>query len=318
MTSVATAPAVSDDVPVTSGGAINMGQAYDIIRREDKVQEPEDRKMRIAIVAAMESELVHIRKKLIDEQLVEEVSGISFYRGKLAGHDIILLRSGIGKVNAALTVGILCDKYHPHLIINTGCAGGLGDDDAPGDLIVATECTYGDVNATFFGYANGQVPGMPKSYLADTKIISLLRECFNKNNNFIDQQQDSSPSTATSIPSIPESSSSSAANDNSSKQRVRFGLLLTTDSFISENERRLQLKKEFSQGLAVDMEGCAMAQVAYRYQIPFVALRALSDTANDEASENYKEFLDLSVRRATDGLMSLLEKLNNDNDAIQC
>eukprot|EP01055_Gregarina_sp_Pseudo9_P001969 Gregarina_sp_Pseudo_9__1968@NODE_235_length_3477_cov_20_663176_g219_i0_p2_GENE_NODE_235_length_3477_cov_20_663176_g219_i0NODE_235_length_3477_cov_20_663176_g219_i0_p2_ORF_typecomplete_len275_score107_87PNP_UDP_1/PF01048_20/1_5e36_NODE_235_length_3477_cov_20_663176_g219_i020602884 len=248
----------------------------------------------IAIVAAMDSELTLLRSRLGDEQ-EETASGVSFYLGEIAEHRVVLMRSGIGKVNAALSLGLLCERYKPTLIVNTGCAGGLGDGDAPGDLIVATECTYGDVNATFFGYALGQVPGMPRCYQADERVVALLRECFKDAEDETASLDSSSTKEETASP-LPEG-------------RVRFGQLLTTDSFISDNQRRRELKTAFADGLAVDMEGCAMAQVAFRYQVPFVALRSLSDTATDDASSTYKDFLGLSVKRASDALILLLSKL---------
>eukprot|EP01054_Gregarina_sp_Poly1_P007914 Gregarina_sp_Poly_1__7913@NODE_450_length_8314_cov_212_020614_g368_i0_p5_GENE_NODE_450_length_8314_cov_212_020614_g368_i0NODE_450_length_8314_cov_212_020614_g368_i0_p5_ORF_typecomplete_len320_score63_23PNP_UDP_1/PF01048_20/4_3e32_NODE_450_length_8314_cov_212_020614_g368_i026985 len=299
----------------------------------------------VAVVAAMEKELLLLRKRL-QNQRTEQILGATFQLGDIDGCPLILLQSGIGKANAALALGLLCERYRPSLIFNLGCAGGLGDDDRPGDIVVATECVYGDVNATVFGYSLGQVPGMPASYICDHSAVNLLKTCFvtgiegssidvgDRSATAINDGAEQSDDTQKVVVdksevgiSLSEATGNCAettasetnkncvetANEDDTMKprhtRVRFGLMLTTDSFISDAHSRLKLKADFPKGLAVDMEATAMAQVAFRYEIPFVALRALSDTANSDAKELYKDFVDLSVERSTEALFMLLSKL---------
>ena len=122
--------------------------------------------MKIGVIGAMEIEVVRLRALLSDKN-EHQKGGFVFYTGKLNGNDIILLQSGIGKVNAAIGAAIMIDNFIPDFVINTGAAGGFPGELKVGDIVISNELIHHDMDCTVFGYKNGQVPGMPASFVAD-------------------------------------------------------------------------------------------------------------------------------------------------------
>ncbi len=127
--------------------------------------------MKIAIIGAMEEEIALLREN-IENRTQETVAGCEFTFGNMRGADVILLLSGIGKVNAAMSTTILLEKYKPDCIINTGSAGGYNPELNVGDAVISTEVRHHDVDVTAFGYEYGQVPQLPAAFLADEKLIA--------------------------------------------------------------------------------------------------------------------------------------------------
>ena len=118
--------------------------------------------MKVAIIGAMEEEVTILRDKL--ENLKQEtIAGSEFNIGTLNGVDVIVLKSGIGKVNAAMSTTILLEKFKPDYVINTGSAGGYHEELNVGDVVISTEVRHHDVDVTIFGYEYGQVPQLPAS-----------------------------------------------------------------------------------------------------------------------------------------------------------
>ncbi|WP_026700388.1 5'-methylthioadenosine/S-adenosylhomocysteine nucleosidase [Salibacterium aidingense] len=211
--------------------------------------------MRIAVIGAMDEEVELLKSKL--ENLQEEKKGGTFFfSGQLFGTDVVLIKSGIGKVNAAIATTIVLKTYQPDMVINTGSAGGFNPELEVGDLVVSTEVRYNDVDATVFGYEYGQVPQMPAAYAADGGLITASLEAA--------EQED-----------IP----------------LQKGLILSGDSFMSSDEQIAFLKQTFDLPQCAEMEAGAIAQVCYRFNTPFVVIRALSDIAGREAKQSYDQFL---------------------------
>src|SRR5699024_4090009 len=162
----------------------------------------------IGIIGAMDQEIALLRQEMeIHSQ--EKIANCLFIRGTLSNQEVILLKSGIGKVNAALSATILHQKYQPDYVINTGSAGGLDPSLSVGDIVISDRVIHHDVDATAFNYQYGQVPGMPESYQADRKLIQLVEE---------------------SIESI-------------NKVKCKQGLIGTGDSFIQKSEAVQFIKK---------------------------------------------------------------------------
>ena len=110
------------------------------------------------VIGAMESEINHLRASM-GSPVVETYAGLTFYRGKMGKNELVLVQSGIGKVNAARTTQVLIDRYAPDYLINTGIAGGLGDGLHVGDFVIGTELVQHDFDLTVLGYPKGVVPG---------------------------------------------------------------------------------------------------------------------------------------------------------------
>jgi len=225
----------------------------------------------LGIIGAMQEE-VEILKNDIENLEVKKHAHVEVYTGKLYGYDVVLMQSGIGKVNAALTTALLIEHYQPEAIINTGSAGGLGQGLSVGDIVISREVLHHDVDATEFGYVLGQVPGMPMTYTADERLMALTEEAIQINN-----------------------------------LQAHIGLIVSGDSFIGSLEKKEEIIENFPEVLAVEMEAAAVAQVAYQYQIPFIITRAVSDLANGEAGMTFEEFLKVACVSSSKIVKSLIE-----------
>ncbi|TBR43868.1 5'-methylthioadenosine/S-adenosylhomocysteine nucleosidase [Marinomonas agarivorans] len=217
-----------------------------------------------AIIGAMDQEVAVIKDWMTNVE-IEEIAGCEFIQGQLDGKDIVLLKSGIGKVNATVSTSILLIKYTPENVINIGSAGGYAQDLSVGDVVISDNVCHHDVDVTAFGYDIGQVPGMPAAYKADTDLIAKVQQAI--------------------------------ANLNTVKAKT--GLIGTGDSFMQDPVRVEKVRSQFPALLAVDMEAAAIAQVCHKFQVPFVVVRALSDIAGQESSQSFEEFLDVAAKNSS-------------------
>ena len=224
----------------------------------------------IGILAAMDSEYRLIHNSL--EGLVEEkVFDTIFCLGKIKGNNVVLVRSGVGKVNAATATTILIDHFECELIINTGIAGGISPTKTR-DVILSEALVYNDVDVTNFGYSYGQIPGMPKKFIVNPEILLEMKYILNKLNI-----------------------------------NYKVGVIASGDKFaVSEDI----IKNNEDKILAVDMEGCAIAQVATKAGVEFVVLRFISDIVGAESQiDNYSLFEEEMSLNSSKITLSLLEAL---------
>lgn len=226
--------------------------------------------MRIGIIAAMAEELFLLLDHL-QEQTQSDHLGKTYYSGRIANHDVVLVQSGIGKVMSAMSVAILVDHYQVDAIINTGSAGGVAQGLAVGDVVVADRLAYHDVDVTAFGYAYGQMAGQPLYFKVDSRFVSVFKQ-------------------ALSLHGLPS----------------HVGLITTGDSFIASPSKIATIKSHFPDVLAVEMEGAAIAQAAETTGTPFIVVRAMSDNANNEATVSFDEFIIEAGRRSAQILLSFL------------
>ena len=230
--------------------------------------------MRAAIIGAMEEEVVLLRENITNPKH-ETIAGYEFISGTMNGKDVVLLRSGIGKVNAAMSTTILLQVFKPDVVINTGSAGGFDPKLNVGDVVISSEVRHHDVDVTAFGYEYGQVPQMPPAFLADEKLVDIAEVCAKK----IDAIQ------------------------------VVKGLIATGDSFMSDPERVESIRVKFNGLQAVEMEAAAIAQVAYQFNIPFVIIRALSDIAGQESNISFDQFLEKAALHSANLVMDIVSNL---------
>lgn len=230
--------------------------------------------MTIAIIAAMKEEAAVFKSRLTDVQPIDIPLG-GFWTGKHDGRETLLLQCGIGKANAAAAAAVLMDRFRPELIVHYGAAGGLDPELGVGDTVVATEVAYSDADATAFGYAYGQVPQMPARYPADPRIAELAR---------------------------------AALADAGLPGTIKFGLVTTADSFISQPEKASLFRRLFPEARATDMEGAAIVQTAFRFGVPWVVVRSLSDLAGHEAADSFDSNLDLAAERSADAAELILRR----------
>lgn len=229
----------------------------------------------IGIIGAMEVEIAKLKEQMTDTK-IQSVAGMTFFEGRLAGKEVVLVRSGIGKVNAGLCSQILVDRYQVEAIVNTGIAGSLRNEINIGDIVLSTVAVQHDMDATGFGYALGEIPQMgAKEFPADERLLSLAMECCHEAN-----------------PDI----------------RTFAGRVASGDQFVSDKEKKAWIKENFD-ALCTEMEGAAIAQAAYLNQIPYLVIRAISDKADDSAAMAYQDFEAMAAENSVKLLLAMLAKL---------
>ena len=226
----------------------------------------------IGIIGAMEEEVSILKEKMEDVRIIKKAS-MDFYEGQLAGKKVIVVRSGIGKVNAGICAQILADMFSVEAIINTGIAGSLNKDINIGDIVVSTDVVQHDMDARGFGYKKGQIPQMKEfSFQADEGLRKIARDVCEEVN-----------------PEI----------------QVFEGRIASGDQFVCDQGVKDNIVKEFS-AYAVEMEGAAIGQAAALNGIPFLIIRAISDKADNSANMDYPAFEKLAIEhsvRLTQGML---------------
>lgn len=224
----------------------------------------------IGVIGAMESEVAQLRGALGNPE-VTRFSRLTFYAGALGARRVVLVRCGVGKVNAARCAQMLIDRFGVDCIVNTGIAGGVGAGLAVGDVVIGAELVQHDFDAAAFGYARGNLcdpthRDTPSVFRSDAELIAAFR---------------------------------AAAEALIDPARVKTGRIATGDLFVASAEAKRDIADVFG-ALAAEMEGGAVAQVAALAGVPFIVLRAISDLADGSSPGSFSEFeqetADLSAR----------------------
>lgn len=229
----------------------------------------------LGIIGAMEVEVEKLREMMAEPQ-VQTVAGMTFYQGTIKGKDVVVVRSGIGKVNAGLCSQILVDRYHVDGIVNTGIAGSLKNEVNVGDIVLSTSAVQHDMDATGFGYPVGEIPQMGiKEFPADRHLLELAQKCCMRANP--------------DIQTFP-------------------GRVASGDQFINSREKKNWIRDTFD-AYCTEMEGAAVAQAAYLNHVPYLIVRAISDKADDSANVDYNEFETKAVEHSVRLMAAMLEEL---------
>ena len=225
----------------------------------------------IGIIGAMEEE-----NRILLENMAEKTEETHFHlvftRGKIENQEVVLVQSGIGKVNSAIATAFSIDRYRPDFVINTGSAGGLNTALHVGDVVVADKVAYHDVDATAFGYSVGQVPQMPPYYAADKKGVEMITRAAEKVGLHAVQ-----------------------------------GTIVSSDSFIASESGTNRIKEHFPDAYATEMEGASIAQACYVLGTPFAIIRAISDGASDGAALSFDEFIVEAGKKSAEMVIELLK-----------
>lgn len=229
---------------------------------------------KLGIIGAMQEEietLLHLMKNKTEK----EIAGSIFHDGILEGLPVTVVQCGIGKVNAALCTQILCDLFGVTHLVNTGIAGSLCNDLDIGDMVVSQDAMYHDVDAVAFGYPMGKVPGMDvTAFPADETMIAYAF----------------------------------AAAEKVNPGHTKIGRVASGDQFVASREVKERIIS-VTGALCTEMEGAAIAQTAYRNQIPFVILRAISDKADDSTHMDYPAFESIAAHRCAAVTQTLAKHL---------
>ena len=210
----------------------------------------------IGIIGAMEVEVASLKEMMTDVTIRTKAS-MEFNHGYLNGKEVVVVRSGIGKVNAGICTQILVDDYGVDCVINTGIAGSLRNEINIGDIVISTDAVQHDMDVRVFGYPLGEIPQLGTlSFPADERMASLARSVCEKVNTEV---------------------------------KVFSGRIVSGDQFICDKEVKDKLVENYPP-LCTEMEGAAIGQAAYLNEIPFVILRAISDKADNSAEMDYPTF----------------------------
>ena len=231
--------------------------------------------MTIGIIGAMEEEVSVLKEMMTVEEIVNYAS-MTFCKGVLCGKNVVIVRSGIGKVNAGICAQILVDKFNAAMLINTGIAGSLDAAIDIGDMVISTDLVEHDMDATAFGYPLGQIPRMETfAFPADAALVEKAVE----------------------------------ANREANPEIHTFtGRIVSGDVFVASQEVKDRLVTVF-QGRCTEMEGAAIAHAAYLNQVPCVIIRAISDKADNSAEMDYPTFEKLAIERSVKLVKNLLPRI---------
>lgn len=220
--------------------------------------------IKIGIIGAMELEIEALKDQLTDVRLTER-AGMTFCEGLLRGAPAVVVRCGIGKVNAGLCVQILADLFDVTHVINTGVAGSLDAQMDIGDIVISSDALYHDVDVTATGYPLGVMPGLGMlAFPADAQLIRAA-----------------GAACARACPDV----------------RAKVGRVVSGDQFIADKARKESITRAF-EGLCTEMEGAAIAHAAMVNGLPFVIIRAISDKADDSAQVDYPTFERAAAKRS--------------------
>lgn len=220
----------------------------------------------IGIIGAMEEEVEILKGKMDIEKEVEK-AGITFYKGKLDDQNIVIARSGVGKVNAALCTQLMIDLFNIDYLVNSGVAGGMNKELKQGDIVISTDAVQHDFDVTALGEPLGEISRLGVTYFkADDKLINLCEKA--------------------------------SKEINLEKSNVVKGRIASGDQFIAGGDLEEKIRTNFDP-FAVEMEGAAIAHVAYLNEIPYVIIRAVSDNADGKAELSYPEFLPIAAKNAS-------------------
>ncbi|QZY57136.1 5'-methylthioadenosine/adenosylhomocysteine nucleosidase [Crassaminicella profunda] len=230
----------------------------------------------IGIIGAMDEE-IQILKEKMELEKEEHFAGMIFYKGKLMGKDIVVVRSGIGKVNAGVCTQVLISNFHVDAIINTGVAGAIHDDLNVGDIVISTDVIEHDFDVTAFGgYTLGQIPRMEEYiFKADEKLVEIAVK---------------------------------ASEKETVKYKTTTGRIVSGDVFVASPEKKDFLWKEFS-AFCAEMESAAIGHAAYLNKVPFVIIRAMSDKADGSAHVNFNEFVIEAANNSVEIVLDMLKHM---------
>ncbi len=230
--------------------------------------------MKVAIIGAMEEEVTLLRSTL--SNLTTEVhAGFEYYLGQIGQLDVALLRSGIGKVNAAISTTLLLELYQPDYVINTGSAGGFHTDLNVGDIVISSSVCHHDVDVTPFGYELGQVPGSPPCFMPDAHLIKVAQHAIESLQEVVHMH----------------------------------GLIATGDRFMHHQDDVNNTRNNFPDMIACEMEAAAVAQVCHSFSIPFVIIRSLSDIAGKENAITFEKYLEQAATHSAKVILAMLVQL---------
>lgn len=236
---------------------------------------------KIGIIGAMETEVSLIKESMQKSGAMKETAagGLVFFEGNIGGTNVVAVKSGVGKVNAALCAQNLIIRFGVTHIINTGIAGAMGGNLKIFDMVVSSDAVYHDMEAVAFGYKPTEIPQMKCSaFPADRKLIEIAKTAFEKANKI-------------------------------SGRKILEGRIATGDQFIADKERKARIR-EICSPLCCEMEGAAIAHACYLNNTPYLVLRCISDMADDTVEATYSFNEDDAAKESASVVLEMLDIIN--------
>ncbi|MBU9714677.1 5'-methylthioadenosine/adenosylhomocysteine nucleosidase [Bacillus tamaricis] len=232
--------------------------------------------MKVGIIGAMNEEIAFFKKAMADLEVVQK-GLLTFYSGTSYGHDVVITKSGVGKVNGAIAAQMLIDLFDIEALIFTGVAGGVKEELDVEDIVISTSCQQHDIDASPLGFERGTIPMFEgtSDFPADEHLVNIAYQA--------------------------------AIHTMNKESKVLKGKIISGDQFIADKNVVKELGDTFG-GICVEMEGAAVAQVAHFNAIPYVIIRSISDKANGEAPVSFETF----VERAAQTSSKIVERLLNE------
>lgn len=229
---------------------------------------------KIGIIGAMDEEVDILKDIMFVEEISEKI-GLSFIKGQIEGKEVVIVRSGIGKVNASACCQILISEYEVDAVINTGVAGALHKDLDVLDIVLSIDTLEHDFDATGFGYKKSEIPRMQTSiFKASDKLLDAGLNAAKKLNN----------------------------------HKTLKGRIVTGDIFVNDSKLKKDLVENFD-GYCTEMEGAAIGHTCYLNDIPFLIIRSMSDKADGSADTIYSEFVIKAAENSKNLLIEILKQL---------
>ncbi len=234
------------------------------------------RNMNIGIIAAEEEEMLAI-KNIMEDIKESKIYNLTFIQGTIQNKMCILVKSGVGKVNASRTTQVLIDNYKVNYVINIGSAGGINEELNIEDIVIGDKLVQYDFDITQVGnYEKGEICEIGKYIKSDERLINLCIQT-------IEEMKD--------------------INFN-----IKIGTIGTADLFSADPNRAISLKKEFDIE-CVEMEGASVAQVCFLDNVPFLVIRGISDVSNGNNKIDFHTYLERASKRAAEILHNLISKI---------
>lgn len=229
---------------------------------------------RIGIIGAMDEEVAELREIMnIDKET--DLAGLTFYEGTLSEKNIVVVRCGIGKVNAAICTQVLIDKFDVTSVINVGVAGALHSDLDIADIVISSDAVYHDFDTTVFGQRKGEIPRMENSFFeADEALIQLAKK----------------------------------AGEALGEHKIFVQRIVSGDQFVASGDVKKEIVEEFG-AYCTEMEGAAIAHTCCLNKVPYVVIRAISDKADHSADMNFNEFVLKAAKNSSLMIQNMLKEM---------
>ena len=228
---------------------------------------------KIGIIAAMDEEMKEIKNRMKNVQ-EKKIYNLVFYEGIINNKEYVLVKCGIGKVNAARTVQIMIDNFKLEYIINVGSAGAINDELSIGDIVIGDNLVQHDFDLTAFGYEKGYVAETGKMFASDKELVKKMKEIIE------------------------------CLDNKHEKFKAVIGNIASGDVFCTDLKMKEEIRKQFN-AECVEMEGAAIAQVCLLDEIPFLIIRSISDSPNGNNQIDFNKYLSIASERCAE----IIEKI---------